>query len=83
MGSAEVIIDKLPYGHPYDTQNTKAIGISPTGKLHLNIGSPCTLCAPEDERYSTLRYANLDGSDLQINARGLRNSIDFIDILVR
>ena len=77
VGSAEVIIDNLPYGHPYDSHNTKAIGISPTGKLHLNIGSPCNICEPEDERYSTMLSANLDGSDLQIHARGLRNSIDF------
>ena len=77
VGPAEVIIDNLPYGHPYDSHNTKAIGISPNGKLHLNIGSPCNICEPEDERYSTMLTANLDGSDLQIHARGLRNSIDF------
>lgn len=77
VGSAEVIIDDLPYGHPYDSHNTKAIGISPTGKLHLNIGSPCNICEPEDKRYSAMLTANLDGSDLQIHAGGLRNSIDF------
>lgn len=77
VGSAEVIIDNLPYGHPYDSHNTKAIGISPSGKLHLNIGSPCNICEPEDPRYSTMLTSELDGSDLQIHASGLRNSIDF------
>jgi glucose/arabinose dehydrogenase len=77
VGSTEVIIDNLPYGHPYDSHNTKAIGISPSGKLHLNIGSPCNICEPEDPRYSTMLTSELDGSDLQIHASGLRNSINF------
>ena len=77
VGEAEVIIDNLPFGHPYDSHNTKAIGISPSGKLHLNIGSPCNICEPEDPRYSTMLTSELDGSNLQIHASGLRNSIDF------
>lgn len=77
IGSPEVIIDNLPFGHLSDTHNTKALGISPEGKLHINVGSPCNNCEPQNSKYSTMLTAELDGSNLQIHATGLRNSIGF------
>lgn len=77
LGEAETLIRDLPYGHAHWSHNSKPIGISPDGQLFISVGSPCNSCVPEDPRYSTLMRSKLDGSDLQIYARGLRNSIGF------
>ena len=77
IGQPQLVIGDLPYGHPYQTHNTKTIGISPDRKLYITVGSPCNVCEPEDPRYSAILRSELDGSDLQIYASGLRNSIGF------
>lgn len=77
IGKPQLVIENLPYGHPYQTHNTKTIGISPDRKLYITVGSPCNICEPEDPRYSAILRAELDGSGLQIYASGLRNSIGF------
>ncbi|MGB0449832.1 MAG: PQQ-dependent sugar dehydrogenase [Porticoccaceae bacterium] len=77
IGEPQLIIGDLPYGHPYQTHNTKTIGISPDRKLYITVGSPCNICEPEDPRYSAILRAELDGSGLEIYASGLRNSIGF------
>jgi glucose/arabinose dehydrogenase len=77
IGQPQLVIGDLPYGHPYQTHNTKTIGISPDRKLYISVGSPCNACEPEDPRYSAILRAELDGTDMQIYASGLRNSIGF------
>ena len=77
IGQPQLVIGDLPYGHPYQTHNTKTIGISPDRQLYITVGSPCNVCEPEDPRYSAILRSELDGSDLQIYASGLRNSIGF------
>jgi glucose/arabinose dehydrogenase len=77
IGQPQLVIGDLPYGHPYQTHNTKTIGISPDRKLYISVGSPCNVCEPEDPRYSAILRAELDGTDMQIYASGLRNSIGF------
>lgn len=77
IGQPQLVIDELPFGHPYQTHNTKTIGISPQRKLFITIGSPCNVCEPEDPRYSAILRSELDGSGLEIYASGLRNSIGF------
>jgi glucose/arabinose dehydrogenase len=77
IGQSEVVVADLPFGHPHRTHNAKALGISPDRKLHINVGSPCNNCEPEDPRYSAMLRAELDGSDISIYATGLRNSVGF------
>ena len=77
IGQPQLVIGDLPYGHPYQTHNTKTIGISPDRKLYITVGSPCNICEPEDPRYSAILRTELDGSGLEIHASGLRNSIGF------
>jgi len=77
IGKPQRVIGDLPYGHPYQTHNTKTIGISPDRKLYITVGSPCNICEPEDPRYSAIIRTELDGSGLEIHASGLRNSIGF------
>lgn len=76
-GAVEIILNDLPYGHPHMSHNAKALGISPDRMLHVNVGSPCNVCEPEDPAYSAMLRAEMDGSNLEIYATGLRNSVGF------
>ena len=69
------LIDQLPAGSPFWSHNTKPLGLSPNGRLHYTIGSPCNACRPDDPRFSTMESIEPDGSDRQTVATGLRNSI--------
>ena len=55
----------------------KFIRFGPDGKLYVPVGAPCNVCERDDERYSTIMRMNADGSDLEIYARGVRNSVGF------
>lgn len=57
----------------------KFIAFGPDGKLYVPVGAPCNVCDHEDDdpRYSTIMRMNADGSDLEIFARGIRNSVGF------
>lgn len=67
----EVIYDKLPdkahHGWRY-------IRFGPDGKLYVTVGSPCNICEVHDPEGTVLRM-NPDGSDVEVFARGLRNSV--------
>ena len=63
------IISGLPAGQHQN--NGPAIG--PDGKLYVPIGSTCDVCVEEDERNATVMRFNLDGSNPEVYARGLRN----------
>ena len=69
------LIEQLPAGSPFWSHNTKPLGLSPNGRLHYTIGSPCNACRPDDPRFSTMESIKPDGSDRQTVAMGLRNSI--------
>ncbi len=73
-GVYERIVVDLP-----DSGNhwTKTIGFGPDGMLYLSIGSSCNVCIEEDERRATMMRFAADGSDAQIVATGLRNSVGF------
>jgi glucose/arabinose dehydrogenase len=55
----------------------KYIAIGPDDKLYVPVGAPCNICNPEDERFATIMRMNLDGSGLEIFARGIRNTVGF------
>ena len=57
----------------------KFIAFGPDGRLYVPVGAPCNVCDHEAETpiYSTITSMNPDGSDLQIYARGIRNSVGF------
>ena len=81
VGEAEVVIDNLPYGHPHRSHNAKNIGISADRKLFIAVGSPCNVCVPDDPRYSSILYfdleAGFDNTTAEIYSSGLRNSVGF------
>ena len=57
----------------------KFIRIGPDGRLYVPVGAPCNICdrTEEDARFATIVSMNPDGSDLEIYARGVRNSVGF------
>lgn len=55
----------------------KYIGFGPDGKLYIPVGGPCNVCEKADQRYASLMRMNPDGSDLQLFARGIRNTVGF------
>jgi glucose/arabinose dehydrogenase len=57
----------------------KYIKFGPDGKLYVPVGMPCNVCNKEgeDERYGTIMRMEPDGSQLEIFAKGVRNSVGF------
>lgn len=56
---------------------TKTIAFGPDGWLYLAQGSSCNVCIEDDPRRATIMRLRADGSDAQIYATGLRNSVGF------
>ena len=55
----------------------KFIAFGPDGKLHVPVGAPCNICAPDPDRYAAITRINVDGSGYEVVARGVRNSVGF------
>ena len=57
----------------------KFIAFGPDDKLYVPVGAPCNVCDRGDEepRYSSITRMNADGSDLEVFASGIRNSVGF------
>ncbi len=55
----------------------KFIAFGPDGKLYVPVGAPCNVCERDDERYSSIMRMNPDGTELEVYAAGVRNSVGF------
>lgn len=55
----------------------KYLRIGPDGKLYVPVGAPCNICLSEKDIYASLTRLDKDGKNLEIYARGLRNSVGF------
>lgn len=53
------------------------IRFGPDGKLYIGIGMPCNVCLPKDPRFGTIMRMNPDGSNPEIYAKGIRNTVGF------
>ena len=56
---------------------TKSLGLGPDGWLYLTSGSSCNVCEEDDPQRATMMRMKTDGSELEIVATGLRNSVGF------
>lgn len=68
-----VIYSDLPKD---EAHGWKFIGIGPDNKLYVPIGQPCNNCLPPDT-HGQIRRMNLDGSGVEVLARGVRNTVGF------
>jgi glucose/arabinose dehydrogenase len=68
-----VIYSDLPKdeGHGW-----KYLAIGPDNKLYFEVGQPCNNCIPDD-KHGHMRRINLDGSGMEVIARGIRNTVGF------
>ena len=55
----------------------KYIAFGPDGKLYVPVGAPCNICESEDERFASITRMDPDGSNREIYARGVRNTVGF------
>ena len=55
----------------------KFIKFGPDNKLYVPVGAPCNVCENNDKRYAALLRMNPDGSNLEIFASGIRNTVGF------
>ena len=63
---------------PGDTHHGwKFIAFGPDGKLYVPVGAPCNICEPDARRYANIQRLNADGSDAEVYAYGVRNSVGF------
>lgn len=54
----------------------KVLRFSPDGEwLYVPVGAPCNVCKREDERYASILRMRPDGSELEVFAHGVRNSV--------
>lgn len=69
-----VVTTKLPKEKAH---GWRFISFGPDDKLYIGIGAPCNVCLMEDTRYATIMRMNADGQDLEIYAKGIRNTVGF------
>ena len=55
----------------------KYIAFGPDDRLYVPVGAPCNNCLREDPRFASIMRMRPDGSELEIFARGIRNTVGF------
>jgi glucose/arabinose dehydrogenase len=73
-GRYERVVDGLPEG---GNHWSRTVRIGPDGWMYVSVGSSCNVCIEADERRAAILRFRPDGSDAQIFATGLRNSVGF------
>jgi len=71
LGQPKTIYDKLPGGGDH---SWKFLRIR-DNKLYFEIGAPCNICDPGE--YAKIYRMNLDGSNMETIAAGVRNTVGF------
>ena len=73
-GPPEIVLDGLPDKRWH---GWKFIKFGPDGKLYVPIGAPCNVCDSNNPLFATITRMNKDGSEFEIFAKGIRNSVGF------
>lgn len=73
-GQPAVVTNRYP---SEEHHGWKYIAFGPDDKLYVPVGAPCNICEPEDPIFCTITRMNPDGSDFEIYARGIRNTVGF------
>lgn len=69
-----VVIDTLPRDRHH---GWKFIAFGPDGLLYVPVGAPCNVCERSDPRYASILRMKPDGSNLEVYAHGVRNTVGF------
>ena len=75
-GKPVLVNDSLP---TEEHHGWKYIAFGPDGKLYVPVGAPCNICNDneKDKRFASIMRMNPDGSELEVYAHGIRNSVGF------
>lgn len=57
---------------------TRTLGIGPDNKLYISVGSSCNVCTEVNAFRASILQSDLDGSNLRVWAKGLRNTVFFV-----
>ena len=57
--------------------NWKYAAVGPDGKMYVQVGSNCNICETNPGIHGQIRRYNLDGTGMEIVARGIRNTVGF------
>lgn len=69
---------KIYDDYPTDAHHGwKYIAFGPDGKLYVPVGAPCNICESKNEMYASITRMNPDGSDREVYAHGVRNTVGF------
>lgn len=68
----KVVRDDLPKDRHH---GWRYLAFGPDGKLYVTIGAPCNVC--NEPKYANISRMNADGSNLEVFAHGIRNSVGF------
>ncbi len=68
------ILFSLPSGGRHFTRTIKIR----EGKIYTSVGSSCDTCLEDDSRRAAILVSDLDGSNLRVFAKGLRNTVFFV-----
>lgn len=69
-----LVTDRFPTAEHH---GWKYIAFGPDGKLYVPVGAPCNICEEEDSIFATIARMDPDGSNLEIIAHGVRNTVGF------
>lgn len=69
-----VVTDKYPTDKHH---GWKFIAFGPDDKLYVPVGAPCNICLSDDPIYATITRMDPDGSNREIVAHGVRNTVGF------
>jgi len=75
VDSRNLILDDLP-SFTYDGHSNNGIEVGPDERLYITLGGTSDHGPEEHPTAGSILVANLDGSDLKVFARGLRNPYD-------
>ncbi|OJA05677.1 sorbosone dehydrogenase family protein [Halomonas sp. QHL1] len=66
------------FGLPDDEHHGwKFLAFGPDDRLYIPVGAPCNGCEVDEDSHATIHSFEPDGSDMQVVARGVRNSVGF------
>jgi glucose/arabinose dehydrogenase len=73
-GAFERVVTGLPAG---GNHWTRTVRFGPDGWMYVSVGSSCNVCMEEDPRRATILRFRPDGTQGEVFASGLRNSVGF------
>jgi glucose/arabinose dehydrogenase len=73
-GEPVVVNDRFPTDEHH---GWKYIAFGPDDRLYVPVGAPCNICDRRDRRFASIMRMTADGRELEIYARGVRNTVGF------